>query len=92
MLLTFTGVLNGYGTMEVPSSQKKESDKVDESFFKQVDYYSVDDGRPLLNFQSELLTHSILESKLIGFNPKGVAFRIGNDEPIHFQAKNAKVE
>lgn len=91
MLLTFSGVFQNYGTVAIPASQKIDNDRGDESFFKQVDYYSVDDGRPTLNFQSELLTHSVLDSKLIGLNPKGVAFRVDNDEPIHFQSKNAKV-
>jgi lipopolysaccharide transport protein LptA len=85
-------VFDSYGTLLIPSSKKiKKEDEVEESFFKNVQYFLLEKRLPFLSFESDLLTHSQSDAKLLGINPRGHVFREKDSEPIHFTAKNIKV-
>lgn len=66
----------------------------DESFFKGVNYYLVENNRPFLELESVELSISSGDGVVIGFDPTGAVYRYDemnhSQEPIYFQAKNAR--
>lgn len=73
----------------------KKNDEIDESYFKTVDYYLIDNGKPFLHLESTELTLSKQNTEVVGFNPDGVIYRRDEagveEEPIYFNSKNSRV-
>lgn len=73
----------------------EKNDNVDESYFKIVDYYLVDKGKPFLRLESSELTLSKQNTEVVGFNPDGVIYRRDDngveEDPIYFTSKNSRV-
>lgn len=78
-----------FGNTEAAKAQEN-----DESYFKVVDYYLLDSGKPFLQLEARELTISGQNSVVVGFDPNGVIYRKsekGQDqEPIFFSAKNSR--
>jgi lipopolysaccharide export system protein LptA len=70
------------------------TDTGDESYFKIVDYYLVDQGKPFLQLESTELTLSKANTVVVSFNPNGVIYRrnsLGQEEdPIFFSSKSSR--
>lgn len=66
----------------------------DESYFKVVDYYLLDSGKPFLQLEASELTIANSNTVVIGFNPNGVIYRRNEkgieEEPIFFKAKRSR--
>lgn len=79
----------------VDNSNISESDEMDESYFKTVDYYLVDKAKPFLKLEATELTLSKQNTEVTGFNPDGVIYRRDEkgveEDPIFFNSKNARV-
>jgi lipopolysaccharide transport protein LptA len=73
----------------------EKHDEMDESYFKAVDYYLVDQGKPFLRLESTELTLSKQNTEVVGFNPDGVIYRRDEagveEDPIYFTSKNSRV-
>ena len=73
----------------------EKNDNIDESYFKIVDYYIVDKGKPFLRLESSELTLSKQNTEVVGFNPDGVIYRRDDngveEDPIYFTSKNSRV-
>lgn len=91
MALTYSGRLDQYGENSVPDNVNKSAYDVDESFFKNIEYFLVDKGKPEITFTSNSLTFSTTDKKAISSNPKGEVYRELNEDPIHFEAKLSNV-
>lgn len=90
--LTYNHTFDLYGTVSMPNKGDiKSTENIEESYFKNVQYFLSEKNKPFLNFDSELLTLSTSDSKVLGFNPKGNAYRMTDSSPIFFQGKNARV-
>lgn len=78
-----------------PAPAAPVSDTGEESYFKVVDYYLVDQGRPFLQLESTDLTLSQTNTLVIAFNPNGVIYRRDSqgqeEEPIFFSSKGSRV-
>lgn len=76
------------------SSEPVKNKDSDESYFKVVDYYLLDGGKPFLQLEASELTISAQNTVVIGFNPNGVIYRRNQkgleEEPIFFSAKNSR--
>ena len=72
-----------------------KNDEMDESYFKVVDYYFLEKGKPFLRLQSTELTLAKQNTEVVGFNPDGVIYRRDDngieEDPIYFVAKNSRV-
>lgn len=94
-LLSYMGHFNEFGSEYAAPSKKPIGDTVDESFFKDVTYYSVENSKPFLELESIELSISSSDGVVIGFDPVGVIYRYEKEtakalEPIHFQSKNSR--
>lgn len=91
---SYMGHFDEFGSEHAIPQKGPERASVDESFFKGVNYYSVEKTRPFLELDSVELSISSTNGVVIGFDPKGVIYRYDKDfnelEPIHFQSKNSK--
>ena len=80
-------------TAKEESAPTKNSDS-DESYFKFVDYYLLDSGKPFLQLEASGLTLSQQNTIVVGFNPNGVIYRKSEKsadlEPIFFSAKSSR--
>jgi lipopolysaccharide export system protein LptA len=91
VIFTMQGKFDNYGESNLKSSDFGKNDSPEESFFKKVNYYLIDSNNPYLQFDSDELSLSTLESKVIAINPTGMVYRLNKSEPIHFSSKNSKV-
>ena len=77
------------------ASVVSRNEDMDESYFKVVDYYLLEKGKPFLRLQSTELTLSKQNTEVVGFNPDGIIYRHDDkgveEDPIYFIAKNARV-
>lgn len=93
-LISYFGHFDDFGSEHNIPKSGPSHDLVDESFFKDVTYYSVDKSKPFLELDSNELSISSTDGVVIGFNPNGIVYRYEkNDkplEPIYFQAKNSR--
>ena len=88
------GHFDDFGNKDAIPSGGPKHDQVEESFFKDVTYYSVENSKPFLQLESNELSLSTGDGVVISFNPNGAVYRYDkNDkelEPIFFQSKNSK--
>jgi lipopolysaccharide export system protein LptA len=88
------GHFDDFGNEHTIPKEGPSGDKVEESFFTNVTYYSVEKSKPFLEFESNELSISSTDGIVIGFNPNGAVYRYDKDntplEPILFQAKNSR--
>ena len=93
-LISYLGHFDDFGSEHSIPQKGPYHDQVDESFFKDVTYYSLENSKPFLELQSIELSISSVDGVVIGFNPKGVVYRYEKDnrtlEPIFFQARNSR--
>ncbi len=93
-LISHLGHFDDFGSEQAIPQKGPKHDQVDESFFKNVTYYSVENSKPYLELESSELSISSIDGVVIGFDPNGIAYRYEkNDkplEPIYFQAKNSR--
>lgn len=79
----------------VDAGAVKKNDDMDESYFKIVDYYLLEKGKPFLRLESTELTLSKQNTEVVGFNPNGVIYRRDEkgveEDPIYFTSKNSRV-
>lgn len=92
-LFSYLGHFDQFVSGQVIPEKSKQTD-LDESFFKNVHYYSVETGRPFLELQSVELSVSSVDGVVIGFDPVGIIYRYNKDqsalEPVNFQSKNSR--
>ena len=93
-MISYLGHFDDFGSKhEIPKSGPVH-DEVDESFFKNVNYYSIDHSLPFIELESNELSLSSNDGVVIGFNPKGIIYRYDKSgtelEPIYFQSKNSR--
>ncbi|MDD4972842.1 MAG: LptA/OstA family protein [Bacteriovorax sp.] len=93
--LSYMGHFNQFGSEHALPPKGPEHDAVDESFFKNVNYYSVENSRPFLELESIELSISSSDGVVIGFDPIGSIYRYEKEtdkalEPVYFQAKNSR--
>lgn len=94
-LLSHMGQFDEFGSEHNIPQKGPTHDQVDESFFKDVTYYSVENSKPYLQLDSSELSISSIDGIVIGFNPNGIVYRYEKDdnrplEPIYFQSKNSR--
>jgi lipopolysaccharide export system protein LptA len=93
-LISYFGHFDNFGSEHALNQKGPHHDQVDESFFKNVTYYSVENNKPFLELDSDELSISSTDGVVIGFNPKGVVYRYEKNntslEPVFFQAKNSR--
>jgi lipopolysaccharide export system protein LptA len=94
-LLSHFGHFNEFGSEFSAPTKKPVHDTIDESYFKNVNYYSVDSSKPFLELESTELSISSTDGVVIGFDPVGSIYRYEKGtnkplEPIYFQSKNAR--
>ncbi|MBC7537812.1 MAG: hypothetical protein H7281_03265 [Bacteriovorax sp.] len=92
---SYIGHFNEFGREHSVPPKVPEHDAVDESFFKNVTYYSVENSRPFLELESTELSISSTDGVVIGFDPVGSIYRYEKEtdkalEPIYFQSKNSR--
>ena len=93
-LMSFMGHLDEFGTEHnVPESPNKSA-QVEESFFKNVTYYSVDGNHPFLELKATELSLSSTNGTVVSFNPVGTVYRYEKDnsplEPIYFSSQKSR--
>ena len=95
ILLSYKGHFNEFGSDQAAPPKNPLNETIDESFFKNVNYYSVENSRAFIELESNELSISNSDGVVIGFNPVGTLFRyekLTNKplEPIYFQSKNSR--
>ena len=69
--------------------------KLNESYFKIVDYYLVEKSKPFLRLQSSELILKKQNTEVVAFNPDGIVYRINEkgieEDPIFFTAKHSRI-
>lgn len=89
------GHFDNDGQTAANAAAAQKHDEMDESYFKAVDYYLVDKGKPFLRLESTELTLSKQNTEVVGFNPDGVIYRRDEkgveEDPIYFTSKNSRV-
>ena len=93
-LISYLGHFDDFGSKHEIPKNGPIHDEVDESFFKNVNYYSIYNSRPFLELESNELSLSSNDGVVIGFYPKGIIYRYDKAgtqlEPIYFQSKNSR--
>jgi lipopolysaccharide export system protein LptA len=93
-LLSFLGHFDHFGKEANAPLNPVTQAVADESFFKGVNFYSVEETRPFLEIESTELSISSNNTLVIGFDPRGIIYRYDKDfvelEPIHFKSKNSR--
>lgn len=94
-IYSYTGHFDDDSKLASNSSAAQKHNEMDESYFKVVDYYLVDKGKPFLRLESTELTLSKQNTEVVGFNPDGVIYRRDEkgveEDPIYFTSKNSRV-
>ena len=93
--LSYIGQFNSFGNEHSIIPKENVHSAVDESFFKNVTYYSIDNSMPFLELVADELSFSSIDGLVIGFNPIGTIYRYEKVtdkvlDPIYFQAKNSR--
>lgn len=93
-VLSYLGHLDDFGKEESAPAGGPKSAQVEESFFKNVTYFSVDNNLPFLELNASELTLSSTDGTVISFNPVGTVYRYEKDntplEPIHFSSQKSR--
>lgn len=94
-IYSYMGNFDGDSKTVANAVAMEKHDEIDESYFKAVDYYLVDQGKPYLRLESTELTLSKQNTEVVGFNPDGVIYRRDEkgveEDPIYFTSKNSRV-
>jgi lipopolysaccharide export system protein LptA len=95
VLLSYKGHFNEFGSEKAIQPKTPLNDRIEESFFKNVMYYSVENSRPFMELESVELSISSIDEIVIAFDPIGSIYRYEKKsnkilEPIRFQAKNSR--
>ncbi|MEA9357071.1 LptA/OstA family protein [Bacteriovorax sp. PP10] len=94
-IYSYMGNFDGDSNSAANAAAIEKHDEMDESYFKAVDYYLVDQGKPFLRLESTELTLSKQNTEVVGFNPDGVIYRRDEagveEDPIYFTSKNSRV-
>lgn len=94
-IYSYMGHFDIDSTTVANAAAMEKHDEMDESYFKAVDYYLVDQGKPFLRLESTELTLSKQNTEVVGFNPDGVIYRRDEagveEDPIYFTSKNSRV-
>lgn len=92
--ISLLGLFDDFGSEHAIPKTGPENDISDESFFKGVNYYTVEDTRPFLELESNELSVATTGGVVVGFNPQGVVYRYDKNynelEPIYFKSKNSR--
>lgn len=93
-LISFQGRLDNFGSEATAPRTPPKSAQVDESFFKKVTYFSIDNNHPFLELNATELNLSTTDGTVISFNPVGIVYRYEKDmsplEPIHFSSQKSR--
>jgi lipopolysaccharide export system protein LptA len=93
-IFSYTGHFDEFGREYNIPQKGPTKEMAEESFFKGVNYYSVENTRPFLELDSSELSISSTDGLVIGFDPTGAVYRYDKDfkelEPIYFQSKNSR--
>ena len=94
-LLSYKGHFNEFGNEHAVPQSGPSHDTVDESYFKSVTYYSLENSRAFLELESNELSMSSTNGVVIAFDPIGLIYRYEKNsnkalEPIHFKSKNSR--
>lgn len=88
------GKFDDFGSQHAIAKKGPDFDVVDESFFRGVNFYSIENGRPFLELQSAELSLSAEDGIVIGFDPDGAIYRYDKQfnqlDPVYFKSKNSK--
>ncbi len=91
---SYVGNFDGLDMNPGNSGQPAKNSDSDESYFKVIDYYLLDTGKPVLQLEASELTIAQRNSVIIGLEPHGVIYRHNEkknvEEPILFSAKNSR--
>ena len=93
--LSYIGHFNKFGSELSNLPKDVLHSAVDESFFKDVTYYSIDKSKPFLQLDALELSISSIDGVVISFNPIGIIYRYEKEtdkelDPIYFQSKNSR--
>ena len=95
IFLSNLGHFKRFGTTSAPVIPTNKPDQLEESFFKGVNYFSIQNNKPFLELETDELSISNTEGLLLCFNPVGSLYRYDREnkpmEPIIFQSKNSRV-
>lgn len=93
-IFSYTGYFDQFGREHSIPQTGPAKEMAEESFFKAVNYYSVENTRPFLELDSSELSISSTDGLVIGFDPTGAVYRYDREnkelEPIYFQSKNSR--
>lgn len=93
-VFSYVGHFDEFGSEHAIPVKGESPGTDDESFFKGVDFYSVENSKPFLELNSVELSVSSNNGIVISFDPVGVIYRYDDKqnelEPIYFQAKTSR--
>lgn len=94
-LISHMGHFDEFGDEHAIPLEGLNHDAVDESFFKNVIYYSIESSRPYLELKSTELSISNIDGIIVSFNPDGIVYRYDKEtnktlDPIYFKSKNSR--
>ena len=96
IFLSNLGHFKRFGSEHAPVIISNKPDQLEESFFKGVNYFSIEKSKPFLELKTNELSLSNTEGLVLSFNPIGTLYRYDKDnkpqEPIIFQSKNSRVQ
>jgi len=90
-LLSFLGIFENYGAIIQGKKGPVAFEEINESFFKDVEYFLVEKNKPFIHFTSMDLTMAQKSQKVLAFRPKGRVYSEFNPEGIGFEAFNGVV-
>ncbi len=79
-----------YGVVEFKKKSNLTKSEIEESFFKDVEYYFTLKQKPLLNFGATHLLISTIDQKVVAAKPAGKVYRDFENGSLDFSAKVAK--
>jgi lipopolysaccharide export system protein LptA len=95
IFLSNLGHFKRFGSEHAPVIVTNKPDQLEESFFKGVNYFSIEKSKPFLELETNELSISNTEGIVLSFNPIGTLYRYDKankpEEPIIFQSKNSRV-
>lgn len=93
--LSYVGHFNEFGNEHSTPPKSPVNDTVEESYFKNVTFYSIEKGKAFLELNSVELSLSNTDGVVVSFDPVGLVYRYDKEtgnalEPVHFQSKNSR--
>ncbi len=90
-LLSLIGVFENYGETFKGKKGPVAFEEINESFFKDVEYFLLEKNKPFIHFSSIDLTLAQKSQRVIALKPKGKVYSEFNQNGIEFVAFNANV-